>query len=371
MKRFIVAATLMVSGAALLFGQESPTDLDLYSLVLAPIDLTDATKAMTVFDRDEDGFVSGPEQKRISWKEDIDEYDLNKDRKLTHLEFAIRAAKIRADNGVEQKHVNNAKVFMNRHDKNGNGQLDPNEIANGWPDEPDEFDKNSDGIITLGEMAARFSFMAGYRREMGIEQVDQVTAIRMVRQFDKDKDGKLSGEEQEGAFLPLSPRSFDENDDGGLEIIEVATMLAKYRQGLGLSESDLLQIRILFARFDKDFNGKIADEEFALALQTQPDLKKLDSNGDDQLSYQEAGKMISKERKTAGFSDKHVAEARKLLVRHDANKDLHIDETELAERPAAGELPKSVLAKCDKDKDNRISFLELARYLAKQDSTER
>ncbi|MCO8123599.1 hypothetical protein NHH03_17775 [Stieleria sp. TO1_6] len=45
--------------AATCCGQILPadTDTDLYSLVIAPIDLTDATRAMTVYDPDVNGFI--------------------------------------------------------------------------------------------------------------------------------------------------------------------------------------------------------------------------------------------------------------------------------------------------------------------------
>ena len=173
-----VTATLILASPATAQILNSKKN-DLYSLITAPIDLTDATRQMTVYDINEDGFIDKDEQKPIRWKLEISDYDLNHDGKLTHMELTVRFAKIRDDSGVDQKHVNNATVFMRRHDRNRNGQLDPDEIANGWPNEPAEFDVNRDGVISLGEIAKRFAYMAGLRREMGIEQVDQVTAIRI------------------------------------------------------------------------------------------------------------------------------------------------------------------------------------------------
>ena len=239
-----VVATIVLSTTAPLGGTAHAQILtgekeDLYSLIIAPIDLTDATRSMTIFDPNEDGFIDKEEQKRIRWKDEIKEYDLNRDGKLTHMELTVRFAKLRGDSGVTQQIVNNAKVFLRRHDENNNGQLDPHEIAKGWPSEPDEFDANKDGVISLAEMAKRFAYMAGLRREMGIEQVDQVTAIRTVRKYDTDKDQKLDKDEQKGAFLPLPVKDFDEDEDGKVGIMEIATMLAKHRRESGMSKSGL------------------------------------------------------------------------------------------------------------------------------------
>tara|TARA_R110002049_G_scaffold4601_5_gene32232 strand:- start:322757 stop:323893 length:1137 start_codon:yes stop_codon:yes gene_type:complete len=347
---------------------------DLYSLVIAPIDLTDATRAMTIYDPNEDGFVDKDEQKRIRWQDEIERYDLNRDGKLTHMEVTVRFANIRSEAGVEQQHVDNANVFMRRHDKNKNGQLDPDEIAGGWPSDPDEFDKNRDGVITLGEVANRFSFMAGLRREMGIEQVDQVTAIRTVRKFDKNKDQNLDAEEQAGAFLPLAAKDFDEDDNGKLSIMEIATMLAKHRRESGMSQTDLMQVRSIFERFDVNSDGRIDESEFAAASKrygpnssTNP-LTQLDKNGDGQLTQMEVQQTMIDQRKSLGFNDAQLAEAKKLLTRHDKNRSTFIEEDEFYESPVSGQLEKSIIELADIDNDRRVSLVELARYLAKQPS---
>jgi Ca2+-binding EF-hand superfamily protein len=347
---------------------------DLYSLILAPIDLTDAGRLMTVCDPDEDGFIDGSEQARLRWKDGIEEFDLNRDGKLTHLELAVRFAKIRSDAGVEQTHVNNAKIFLRRHDKNGNGQLDSEEIAGGWPSDPEEFDADRDGNISLGEIAKRFAYMAGLRREMGIEQVDQVTAIRTVRKFDQDKDQQLSEDEQSGAFLPLPAKDFDEDNDGRLSIMEIATMLAKNRRDLGMSKSDLAKVRSVFERYDQNADGKIDEAEFASASfagagGVNP-LSELDQNQDGQLTQLEVQQTMAQSRKSLGFNDDHLAEARKLMTRHDKNRSTFIEEAELYDEPGTGQLQKLVLRRADQDGDQRVSLLELAKYLADQERKE-
>ena len=344
---------------------------DLYALIIAPIDLTDATRSMTVYDTDEDGSIDKDEQKRIDWKDEIKQFDLNRDGKLTHLELCVRFAKLRDDSGITQQVVNNANIYLRRNDRNRNGQLDPDEIANGWPSDPEEFDTNKDGVITLAEIAKRFAYMGGLRREMGIEQVDQVTAIRTVRKFDTDKDQKLDKDEQAGAFLPLPVKDFDENDDGKLGIMEIATMLAKHRRESGMSKSDLAKVRSLFERYDRNSDGTIDQTEFAAGdpfsndSKTNP-LSELDKNGDGELTQMEVQQIIAAQRKSLGFDDNHLAEARKLLTRHDKDRSTFIEEAEFYESPVSGQLATSVLKQADGDGDKRVSLIELAKHLANQ-----
>ncbi|PAY20471.1 hypothetical protein CKO51_05290 [Rhodopirellula sp. SM50] len=368
---FVALSIVILAGtaSAQILSGDKP---DLYALVIAPIDLTDATRSMTVYDTDEDGYIDKEEQKRIDWKDEIKQFDLNRDGKLTHLELCVRFAKLRDDSGVTQQVVNNANIYLRRNDRNGNGQLDPDEIANGWPSEPEEFDTNKDGVITLAEIAKRFAYMGGLRREMGIEQVDQVTAIRTVRKLDTDRDQKLDNDEQAGAFLPLPAKDYDENDDGKLGIMEIATMLAKHRRDSGMSKSDLAKVRSVFERYDRNSDGTIDKDEFAAAAglfsngsNTNP-LKELDKNGDGELTQMEVQQVITQSRKTLGFDDQHLAEARKLLTRHDKNRSTFIDESELFESPVSGQLAKSILKQADQDDDKRVSLIELAKYLAKE-----
>ena len=80
-------AALCLGWAGLVAGQETPKDL--IALVLIPADLKDATQLMTVYDPDEDGFIDAKEQRRLSWRDAVEQYDLNHDQKLTHLAIAL------------------------------------------------------------------------------------------------------------------------------------------------------------------------------------------------------------------------------------------------------------------------------------------
>ena len=200
-----VALCLMIVSLSDTVAKAQEESADLFLTVLIAGDLQDAKKIMTIYDPNEDGYIDQAEQKRVAWRKEIPRFDLNKDGKLTHLEVAVMQAKQRSDSGVTFLDRKNASKFMQRKDRNNNNQLDPDEIALGWPKNPKAFDTNVDGIISLNEIAAQFASNRGYRREVGIEGVDQTEAARLRSQFDTDNDGKLAPDEWPAANLPREP----------------------------------------------------------------------------------------------------------------------------------------------------------------------
>ena len=95
-------------------------------------------------------------------------------------------------------------------------------------------------------------------------------------------------------------------------------------------------------------------------------LKVLDKNEDGRLTFSEVQQEVIDQRKTLGFNDDHLAEAKKLMTRHDKNRSTFIEDAELHQKPISGQLAKSILRQADEDDDKRISLPELARHLAKQ-----
>lgn len=345
--------------------QEKPADL--YSTIMIAADLQDATQAMTIHDPDEDGFIDKDEQRKLSWRSEVKEYDLNKDGKLTHLEVAIRFAKERSKDGVTQFDRNNAQRFMRRKDRNGNGQLDPDEIAQGWPANPEEMDRNGDGIITLSEMATRFAYNRGYRRFVGIETVDQTEAIRLRNQYDADKDGKLSADEAPSQFLPAKLSDIDENDDDLLTLDELATGLARHRLELGLSTSDQAQARSLIRMSDFNQDGMVTREEMAEAptsSNTKEFFEDYDTNSDGTVTMLEVEKLFAQRRKTKGYSDEDYTNAARLMTRHDRNRSTFVEKNELLDLPRPGQLSTPQMAKIDTNKDEKLSIDEIAKFLA-------
>ena len=149
-------------------------------------------------------------------------------------------------------------------------------------------------------------------------------------------------------------------------------MLATHRRETGMSKSDLAQVRTVFERYDRDSDGTIDEVEFTAAasspagqLGVNP-LAQLDKNSDGRLTMNEVQQIMIDNRKTLGFNDDQLAEAKKLMTRHDKDRNGFIEQSELYETPVSGQLSEAILRRADQDDDQRISQLELARYLAVQ-----
>ncbi|WP_372717772.1 hypothetical protein [Novipirellula sp.] len=352
---------------------KSPPDpSDLLSLVLIQSDLSDATQTMTICDADEDGFIDAVERKRLPWRDEHATFDLNHDGKLTHLEVAIYLANKRDSLGITQFDRNNSQVFIKRHDSNRNGQLDADEIAAGWPPDPSKFDKDADGIITVSEIAEQFAFNRELRRELGIEAVDNMSAIKVIKKFDKDGDQNLDAKELAAAGLPLDARGHDDNGDGKLNNMELAILFSKHRRELGLSKSDGVKAKRIIAMADYNQDGKISQDEmrtgaFSADGDAAQQYTRFDANSDGTVTLGEVQTYIASERKQLGFSDEHIANARRLLLRHDTDRSTFIEPAELSsDTSGPGKLPASTMKAADENQDGRLSLQELAKHLAKQ-----
>ena len=367
MLRTILCGFIAAAAGPMAHGQsgEGSQSGDLFSLVLVVADLQDAQKTMTIHDLNDDQFIDREEQRALSWKDDVEKFDLNADGKLTHLEVSVRFADQRAESDVTQFDRKNANLWMKRKDINRNGQLDADEIARGWPDQPEEFDTNKDGIISLTEMAAQFAFKRGLRREMGIEMVDQTAAIKIVNQYDTDSDKKLTADEWAAAELPRDGTLHDDDGDGALTIMEVATLLAKHRRSTGMSKSDLMKARQMITRADMDRDGKLNRQEQGIFA--DDNVGQYDADKDGIVTLAEIEQSFAKARKDKGYLDDDLFNARRLMTRHDVNRNMMIDSDELFDRPAKGQLSVDLLNKADADRDASISLDELAKHLARED----
>ncbi len=378
MRRFQCVAVLLAIGLSNLGGRLEAQILgeknELYQLILIQTDLAEASRQMTIYDPNEDGAIDRSERERLPWREVWKDFDLNSDGKLTHLEIAVRQAKLREKDDVTEFDVKNVQVFLNRYDLNRNGQLDPEEIEqSGWPSDPSEYDANKDGVLTMREMAVQFAFNRGLRRQMGIEAVDNVGATRLINRFDTDNDKKLSAAERADAPLPLSGDSFDDDGDGNLGQMELATLLAKHRQDSGLTKPDTIKIRNLFSMFDPEMTGTIDLSRFesqdsenaiggAFGGPNVEAVRPYDTNKDGKVTMKEVEKIVAEIRKERGYTEVEFDRAKRMLARHDLNRSKYIEPSELFETETTGRLPKSMIADADRDADGRVSLDELARY---------
>ncbi len=370
----VTCLVLVVSLMGTAYSQDDQRDeapVDPVAIVLIEMDLRDAVGIMTRYDRDEDGIIDRNEQKRLSWDDEKSKkFDLNRDGKFSHLEIALWVAKRRIDAGVLQIDGTLADKHLRRYDSNKNGQLDPAEIAaHNWPPDPEEYDQNTDGIITRRELITQNAFQRGLRKELGIIGVDQGGAIKAMNRFDENSDHRLSPDEFANAKLPGTPDQFDHDGDGLLSLMEVATALAKHRMDLGLTPADQAKAREILGIYDQDRDGVISADELESAnAANNPMLAMIDANRDGDISSIEIEKYLSKMRKQKGYDDSHLAAARRLLARHDRDRNGSISEDELGETAGQGELSKSLLKTIDLNRDSTIDLDELAKHVFKTDN---
>ncbi len=348
------------------------TSEDLSSLVLIPSDLEDAQKTLAMRDLNDDGLLDAKEQEGLKWAKTSSKVDLNRDGKLTHLEISLHFASERDEYDVEQIDRTVATKAMRKHDTNGNGQIDRDEITPAWPEEPEEIDVNADGVLTLSELTQAFAFRRVVRGEIGIIGVDQGWAIKIRNRFDRDQDGGLNPDEWEGTPMPGKPEDFDEDDDKRLSLMEIATMLAKHRQKLGLTAKDQLAARAMIARFDGNFDGIVSEAERKpyeeLLADAIAQLMELDKDKDGNVTLMEIEKELSERRDELGYTDRDAAEANRLIMRHDENRDRLLRKEELKETGGGGYLGREEMPQIDRNGDGAINQDELARYLARERS---
>ena len=342
---------------------ESATSVEPMMLTLVPADLNQANSSMIKFDRNDDGQIDREEWNRLQWDEEkVRRFDVNRDGKLTHVEMALHFAASRISDGIEPADSKFAEKMMLRYDKNKNGRLDPSEIERqNWPPDAEEFDKDSDGSITLTEIMKEFAYRRGLRRELGILSIDSNNANRLLREHDKDRDGKLNEDEAVAADMKVSDADHDE--DGRLDSIEVATVFAKRRMDNDISPADQYQAQNLFRMLDRDDDGQLSSEELS-----QPSLegyRKADKNGDGNVTERELQAHFASGRKEKGYSQSHLVAARRVMLRYDADKNGTLSEAEYSDRSEGAASARTEFAKIDGNSDKQLTLEELAKHLAK------
>ena len=149
-----------------------------------------------------------------------------------------------------------------------------------------------------------------------------------IKQYDKDKDGKLSEKEQETARAAFRARfelqRYDVNKDGKLDKKETAARDKGRAERETRRQEDEKRRKEFTARFDKNKNGRIdEDERGAIGeyFRNRDDLRRYDANKDGKL---DKGETAARDKDNAE-REKRREEARK---RFDKNGDGKLDETE-------------------------------------------
>lgn len=216
-------------------GRLSPFELgkqfaaDFQDLGIEALDQWNALQYVIKNDKDNDQQLSMEETKTGQWPADPKTYDANRNGKLVMHEIAMGLAMRKQDNGIARSDQANAARFFPRYDLNRDGFVDAEEMEKtGWPQDPSLYDTNKDGKITVFELARRF---AEKRQSRGVEQEDRFEAAKLLKLYDKNKNG----------FIDLNELVAD-------------------RSAVGLLDEDI------FLDFDSDTNQKMSRMEIATYL---------------------------------------------------------------------------------------------------------
>lgn len=159
-------------------------------------------------------------------------------------------------------------------------------------------DKNADGRLTEDEVRPSFPGRAGREGRGGREETGDTaapTADEMVKTwmaFDKNGDGKLSKDEVPERMQGVFDHA-DSNKDGFLTVDEIRQSAQAQatpgagrggREGARREGMSFMRIDPILAALDSDGDGVISASELGDASAS---LKKLDKNGDGQLTQDE------------------------------------------------------------------------------------
>ncbi|EMI22193.1 signal peptide protein [Rhodopirellula maiorica SM1] len=258
---------------------------ELMSVEISDKDKQEAAERMREYDRNRDGFLSKEELSRGRFGGNPLDFDRNRDGRLSADELAVRYARRREVNEVNEaerkreesrrrdqdrrKTVDEVDYYNGRQsyrvtstgslpegtpgffsdkDANGDGQVEMVEFASEWSDEKvAEFfrsDLNGDGIITLEE--ARQAVEMGNQTttetastssssssgsasssasSSGAKPDEKLIkyAERIISRYDKNKDQALTA--SEWSTMLMSPAAADGNRDGRVTIIEYASWM--------------------------------------------------------------------------------------------------------------------------------------------------
>jgi Ca2+-binding EF-hand superfamily protein len=157
--------------------------------------------------------------------------------------------------------------LIKRFDKNGDGFLSKDELPMFLGKAFDASDKNGDGKLDREEVAAlqkvlRNFFAAGAQPKAAppSKEIEQIID-NLLKQFDTDKDGKISRKEAKGQILAIFDQ-YDTNKDGFLDRMELRPLAERIQANQkGFPAKGGPGPAYDFDALDKNADGRLTKEE--------------------------------------------------------------------------------------------------------------
>jgi Ca2+-binding EF-hand superfamily protein len=258
---------------------------DLLQVSVTDEDRQRASQTMSRYDRNRNGFIDASEISR-RWSGNPLDFDQNRDNRLSPNELAVRYARRRVDEEDRRSERRNDRDrrrdevdldelevedrfdgrtsyrrrdepsdelpdWFTDKDQDGDGQVKMSEYASDWTTELVEefygYDRNFDGVVTSSEAATggggggtaayvrqdrNASSRSEIKREVSADEINPrylKYAKRILSRNDTDEDGSLSEKEWSEMILDVSPA--DKDKDGKITVEEYAIYLQSRASG--------------------------------------------------------------------------------------------------------------------------------------------
>jgi len=190
---------------------------------------------------------------------------------------------------------------IKRFDKNGDGFLSKDELPMFLGKAFDASDKNGDGKLDREEVAAlqkllRNFFAAGAQPKTPppSKEIEQIIN-NLLKQFDTDKDGKISRKEAKGQILAIFDQ-YDTNKDGFLDRMELRALAERIQANQkGLPAKGGAGPAYDFDALDKNADGRLTKEELK-GTPLYERFAEIDTDGNGMIDRREFEAFLERER---------------------------------------------------------------------------
>jgi Ca2+-binding EF-hand superfamily protein len=258
-----------------------------------------------------------------------------------------------------------AADLFDRLDKNSDGQVAPDEVEGQGKGLFDRLlrngDKNEDGKLSKEEFAEAMKRRPNVDRPAGEPERPNVDLEQLFTRADKNGDGKITKDEAPEKLAQGFDR-VDANGDGSVDKEEfrrvVGAMLGRPGGPQGQPRPEMIVGVMLLKALDADGNGELSSSEIADAPKV---LAKFDKNGDGKIEKEELLAQAPRPQGAPGGAPGGPGEAFAARLKEaDKNGDGKLSKEEAPERL------QQVFDRIDANGDGQIEQAEMRKFFAER-----